>query len=236
MRRHESTTHVLFDFFGTLVDYSPSRTEQGFGRSHDVLRGLGARLGYDEFLSTWSRVCAEFDVSSDADDHEYSMTEVATGFLRGALGREPGLAEADEFVSAYLAEWNTGVGYPPGIGELVAGLAARYRLAVVTNTHEPDLVPGHLAAMGLTSLFDAVVTSVEVGWRKPHPKIYRAALDRLGVGPSSAVFVGDTFRADFDGPRRAGIRAYLIDPARREPVPDDQRLSSIFELPSRLSA
>jgi len=41
------TTHVLFDFFGTLVEYSPSRTDQGYDRSFSLLRDAGLRLGYE---------------------------------------------------------------------------------------------------------------------------------------------------------------------------------------------
>jgi putative hydrolase of the HAD superfamily len=233
--RQAGITHILFDFFGTLVDYSASRTEQGFEASHHLLRRLGAELTYEDFLATWSLTSAEFDRRSDHDDHEFSMVDVGTAFLAGVLGREPAGSEVEAFVGQYLSEWNTGVRYPPGIDALVGGLATEYRLAVVTNTHDTVLVPGHLAAMGLRSRFDAVITSVEVGWRKPHPKIYSTALDALGARASSTVFVGDTYRPDFLGPEQVGIKAFLIDPQRRTPVPDNQRLSSIFDLPARMS-
>lgn len=225
---------MLFDFFGTLVDYSPSRIDQGYGRSHTLLRQLGVGLGYQEFLATWSQVFAEFDRRSDQDDSEFSMTELGTAFLGGVLPCAPSGADVDAFVAQYLAEWCAGVRYVAGVPELVAQLAQGYRLAVVTNTHQPDLVAGHLAELGLLSMFDAVVSSVEVGWRKPHPAIYSAALEVLGVDASSSVFVGDTYRPDFEGPQRAGMMAYLIDPHQHAPVPESRRLSSIFDLPARL--
>ncbi len=40
----EVMTVVFFDFFGTLVDYSPSRTEQGYHRTHASLDELGVDL------------------------------------------------------------------------------------------------------------------------------------------------------------------------------------------------
>lgn len=229
-------THILFDFFGTLVDYSPSRTEQGFQRTHRLLRELGADLTYQGFLADWSRISAEYDRLSDRDDQEYSMIEVGTAFLTRTLGHEPAYASVEALVGQYLAEWNTGVRYLPAVGRLVEELATEYRLAVVTNTHQAQLVPDHLAAMGIRSRFDVVITSVEVGWRKPHPRIYAAALDALGVPAPAAVFVGDTYAPDFHGPRRAGIRAFLIDPDRRAPVPDACRLGSVLELPARIGA
>jgi putative hydrolase of the HAD superfamily len=227
-------SHILFDFFGTLVAYSPSRTEQGFPRSHMLLRSLGADLTYEQFLLGWSRTSASYDRRSDQDDREFSMIEVATAFLTDALSSEPARTDVEAFVAQYLSEWNKGVRYLAETIVLVPELAHDYRLAVVTNTHDAKLVPGHLEAMGLLPSFDAVITSVEVGWRKPHPKIYAAAVDRLGIEASSAVFVGDTYRPDFLGPQQAGIRAFLIDPERRAPVPETRRLSSIIDLPSLL--
>ncbi|WP_422769065.1 HAD family hydrolase [Plantactinospora sp. WMMC1484] len=227
-------SHILFDFFGTLVDYSASRTEQGYPGSHGLLRRLGAALDYPGFLAAWSQTMTGFDLRSDEDDREFSMTEVGTVFLADVLGRHPAPAEVDAFVTEYLREWNTGVHHPAGVPDLVRELRRDHRLAVVSNTHQPDLVPGHLAAMGLAPCFDVVITSVELGWRKPHPRIYAAALDALGIDAEAAVFVGDTYGPDFVGPERAGIPAYLIDPQRRAPVPDDRRLDSLFDLPDRL--
>jgi putative hydrolase of the HAD superfamily len=229
-------THILFDFFGTLVDYSASLTGQDFHESHTLLRGLGADLPYDEFLAACTTVYEEFGRASDEDDHEFSMIDTSMVILARALGREPSLADATAFASTYVAEWNAGVRYLPGIHELIETLGADHRLAVVSNTHWAPLVPDHLRAMGLLSAFDSVVTSVEVGWRKPHPKIYTTALNVLGINAESAIFVGDTYVPDFTGPEDAGMRAYLIDPNSRHPIPADRRLPSIFTLPAKLAA
>lgn len=228
-------THILFDFFGTLVEYSASRTEQGYARSHHLLRQWGADLPYADFLAAWSQASAEFDRLSDRDDREFSMSDVGTAFLASTLGRPPAPAHVDAFVAEYVREWNTGVRYAVEVADCVRALARDYRLAVVTNTHHADLVPQHLEAMGLLSTFDAVITSVEVGWRKPHPAIYATTLDTLGIEASDAMFVGDTYRPDFLGPEQAGITAFLIDPHRRAAVPDARRLDSILDLPARLA-
>jgi len=229
-------THVLFDFFGTLVEHSPSGAEHGFRRSHDLMRTLGVPLTYDEFLAAWSKTSAQFAKLSDIDHREYSMTEIGTACLREVLGRAPARTDVDQLVHTYLSEWNRGVRHLPGIGGLLTALASEYRLAVVSNTQEADLVPGHLEAMGVQHLFDTVVTSFEVGWRKPHPTIYTTALNELGITPGAAVFVGDTYEADYRGPLQAGIPSLLIDPHSRVAIPHEARLSSIFELPARLAA
>ena len=78
---------LVFDFFGTLVDYDPSRTAQGYGRTHALLAEIGVEIGYVDFLMQWDTVSARFDAASDEDDHEFSMIELATAFLREEIGR-----------------------------------------------------------------------------------------------------------------------------------------------------
>lgn len=227
-------THLLMDFFGTLVDYSPSRTEQGFHASHGLVHSMGAEISYSEFLHEWAMESSRLDKRSDVDDSEFSMDEVAIPFLSRLLSRSPTTHEVTALVETYVGEWNSRVTYPTGSAQTVRDLASRLSLAVVTNTHWPDLVPRHLAAMGLTQWIEAVVTSVEVGWRKSHPAIYAEALRRLGIDAASAVFVGDNFTADYLGPQTVGITAFLIDPTRKHRVDEDRRLRSLSDLPGAL--
>ena len=44
---------ILFDFFGTLVEYSASRVEQGYYATHKLLRTNGIDISYTAFLDSW---------------------------------------------------------------------------------------------------------------------------------------------------------------------------------------
>ncbi|GAA1344934.1 hypothetical protein GCM10009635_61820 [Actinocatenispora thailandica] len=59
---------------------------------------------------------------------------------------------------------------------------------------------------------DAVLDSAIVGFDKPDPRLFRAALDRVRVDAAHAVHVGDTVPADVRGAQAAGIRAVHYDP------------------------
>lgn len=66
-----------------------------------------------------------------------------------------------------------------------------------------------VAQLGLRDEFDAVLLSVDLRARKPHPEIYRVALDAVGVGAADAVFVDD--QTEYcDGARALGIDTRLI--------------------------
>ena len=69
----------------------------------------------------------------------------------------------------------------------------------------------------LDELFDDVVDSCEVGMRKPDPRIYELALDRLGVGAHEAVFVDDA-PGNVRAAVAVGLAGVLFGP-RREDVP-----------------
>ena len=229
-------THILFDFFGTLVDYMPSRTAQGYSRSFKLLRHAGMALDYEGFLALWSEVFAQFDAEAESSLREFSMADVATEFLKRAVPDATSGPLAARLSSTYLAEWNSGVRYPDGIAALLQRLDKQYTLAVITNTHDAGLVPTHLGRMGVRGLLAQVFTSVEFGRRKPAPAIFQHALGVLGAKPECCLYVGDNYDADYLGARSAGICALLIDPTHKTPLDGRDRIDSVFQLEERLGA
>jgi putative hydrolase of the HAD superfamily len=223
------TTHLLFDFFGTLVEYSASRTEQGYERTFDLLRNAGTDLDYDTFLSLWTRVSSEFDDAAGRSHREFSMVELASAFLNHAVS-SVGEPFVHEFVATYISEWNSGVRYIDGVAELLERLSRDFTLSIITNTHDRELVPRHLRRMGVAPLFREVVTSVDFGIRKPAAGIFEHAIGLLGVSAADCIYVGDNFEADYVGARSAGISAFLIDPTNKAEIDPEDRLESIFEI------
>jgi HAD superfamily hydrolase (TIGR01509 family) len=61
-----------------------------------------------------------------------------------------------------------------------------------------------LERAGLSSFLDVVVSSAEIGARKPDPRVFRAALERLGIDPERALHIGDA-EGDRTGALAAGL-------------------------------
>ena len=78
-------------------------------------------------------------------------------------------------------------------------------------------------------LFDVTVFSATCGLRKPDPRIYRLALEQLGVEPDEAVFVGDGANDELGGAERLGMRAVGVESPGGE-LPDDWAGPRIREL------
>jgi HAD superfamily hydrolase (TIGR01509 family) len=119
--------------------------------------------------------------------------------------------------------WDRAVRLAPGALETLEALHDRgLRTAVASNApFPPDMMRRQARLTGIADRVDAVVFSSEVGRRKPAPELYLAALDRLHVPPSEALYVGDRVVEDYDGPRRLGMRAVVCTALARRPVGRD---------------
>jgi HAD superfamily hydrolase (TIGR01509 family) len=97
-----------------------------------------------------------------------------------------------------------------GALELLQVLSAHVRIAVVTNNTLSEQSE-KLATFELAPYVAALVTSAEIGASKPDPRIFGAALARLGCAPGDAVMIGDSLRDDVEGALAAGIGAIWFD-------------------------
>jgi putative hydrolase of the HAD superfamily len=205
---------VIFDFYGTLGE---SEWQEWWMES--ILAERGHRLDPAAVLK-WSA-----NAWDGREHHEHSASEEhyaawERGRWRAMLG-ECGVPEDEvEAVVAALdvrrAEFSMRL-YPETL-EVLRELKARgLRLAVCSNW-DWDL-DRHLESTGVAALVDARISSAWVGVRKPHPLIFDAALQAVGAAADEAVFVGDNWVADVEGPLAAGIRPVHI--WRHEEHPGD---------------
>lgn len=97
----------------------------------------------------------------------------------------------------------------PKCKEVLDELSRNYSLAVISNTMSLASKV-FLERFGLAGYFRTQVYSGEIGYRKPHPKIFEIALQRLGVTAAEAVHVGNDPREDVLGPKKVGMKAILV--------------------------
>lgn len=89
--------------------------------------------------------------------------------------------------------------------------AAGFKLGLVSNTLFPGFaVDDVLRQEKLLELFPVRVYSSDVGYMKPHRRIFETALDQLGVAAERTVFVGDHLDKDVRGAARLGMKTILM--------------------------
>jgi putative hydrolase of the HAD superfamily len=96
-----------------------------------------------------------------------------------------------------------------GAHQLLDYCKGQYAMHIITNGFVE--VQGHkMKAAALEGYFEHMINSEHVGVRKPHPDIFRYALQRAGARVEESLMIGDDWDADILGARDFGIdQAYL---------------------------
>ena len=185
---------VLFDLDGTLYD----RDAVMSALAHEQFATFKDRLqGVDE-----GRFILKF---IEVDEHGYASRPDVYRRLSEEFGLDSGLTFDLErhFWEAYARRceisddtWTT----------LQALRTAGKRLGIITNG-ETAWQTRKLEGLGLGSFFDVVLISQAEGVKKPDAAIFQRALDRIGVAPGDAMFVGDHPEIDVRGAHDAGLVA-----------------------------
>jgi putative hydrolase of the HAD superfamily len=191
-------------------------------------------MSYTAFLESWVAVSEALDRWPQETGREYTMEQVAVQFLTRVCPHHQSRDFATQLWMSYLREWSVPIQYIPGARDLCEDLSRHFRLGVVTNTHYAPLIHTHLRASGIAPYVSVVVTSVEHGRPKPHPSIFASALARLGCVAEAAIFVGDSYAADYLGAKGAGMAALLIDPLGSTNVPTHGAIGSVLDVTKRI--
>ena len=126
------------------------------------------------------------------------------------LFREHGIEglDAEECLLPWYGALEGNVYIEPDVKPTLEQLRDRgLKLGLVSNTawpataHDPDL-----ERFGIKDLLDCRLYSCEVGWEKPAPQIFWAALECLGTRPDETAFVGDFLRYDVAGAQAVGMK------------------------------
>jgi len=201
-----SVRAVLFDAGNTLLFLDYARLAAGVTPVAGVpLTAEGLAAGADQAAREMER--------GAATDRERASLYLETLFRLAGVADER-LADVRAALLRLHAERHLWTGVDPGTPPVLARLkSAGMLLGVVSNSD--GRVEQALAAAGLRDFFDVIVDSGLAGVEKPDPRIFRAALEALGVSPDEAIHIGDIYEVDVVGARAAGLQAALVDPDGR---------------------
>ena len=229
MRRYQA---VICDMFDTLVNFRWDRLPlvSFDGREvrstspliYDALRPLCPAVARADFC----RAFIESSREAEAIRND-TQREVPADARFRMLARRLGIADgspADAFLQALIGEQGRqllrAMEFPEENRAALEALRSRYRMGVLSNFDYGPTVEAALADFGIRDRFEVVVVSADVGWRKPHPEIFRETVRRMGVGVHQTIFVGDTPEADVAGPQGVGMDVIWIDRGTASLPPD----------------
>jgi HAD superfamily hydrolase (TIGR01549 family) len=117
-------------------------------------------------------------------------------------------------------------------------LARSFTLALLTNGPD-DVQRTKLRTSGLDRFFGVTVVSGEVGFAKPDARIFKSALDLLGIRVDEAIAIGDSLERDVLGAHNAGLRCIWLNReggAHPGDVVPDREIASLSEIPEVVAA
>src|SRR3989442_234664 len=204
---------VLFDVGGTLV----RDDTYAVGPHHDEFRVARLRKAFGTERA-WFRTVLQEQLEREEHEgvpHRQDTRAAIRALVRGHHGVEL-TDEEVEWVRAACclptAELGVEVPRPGALAALRWSKGRGLKVALVTNvlwrTAADSLADW--TARGASAWIDTIVTSIDVGWRKPHRAMFERALAELDVAPADAVMVGNSRAADIAPAKALGMRSVLV--------------------------
>jgi HAD superfamily hydrolase (TIGR01509 family) len=220
---------VFFDVDFTLIHPGPRFQSTGYHASC-------ARHGIDIDVSRFDRAVAEAAPLLESGDHIYDGA-VFERYTRRIIelmgGRGPAVDAVAREIFLDWAEHQHFALYADVPDALRALHAHGVRIGLISNTHR--CLTSFEAHFELDGLISATVSSYLHGFMKPHPSIFRAALELLQAAPEESAMVGDSLVHDVYGAREIGMRGILLDRAGKSgDLAGVEVIRSLSELPPLL--
>lgn len=181
---------VSFDLFGTLVERRS--TSDPAEAVAEALRDRGVSVPAD-WRDRYGTV--QFETEPGAERSLYDHVEAALGEGSEADGVTEIPRQTIE--SAVDAAFEPSVETVENAVPVVRAVGERVPVGVLSNSSVPGLAERAIARSALSlDDFDAIVTSVDCGWRKPDPRAFEAVAESLEVDGETLLHVGDDSEAD----------------------------------------
>ena len=227
---------ILFDYGHTLV-YFPQIEKTHLVAARSVQRAL-QDLGVSVDASRIQTLVRSF--ARRTDNVVMNMEEEFMEILY-LLGVENySLDDLQEIIQVHWRPYIQNARVRRGVKKILKYLKKmEFKLGIVANIWSGGMNPV-LERLGLERFFDTTVASIDVGFKKPDPKIFHLALDHLELSPEEVIMVGDNPRTDIKGAHNLGIGAVRLvrGPNRTKPdlVDPDFKIRNLSALASIVHA
>ncbi|NJE85642.1 TIGR02253 family HAD-type hydrolase [Thermococcus sp. CX2] len=207
---------VFFDFVGTLI------TKEGENVTHQhIVEEVLKKAGRDDLDVI--RIWEEYEAESSALFKELAgkpyvrIRDVDTRAIETVAQRYDFTVPEDFWEVSIAMHERYGRLFDDAVETIRALKELGLHVGIITDS-DNDYIEAHLKALGIYDLFDSITTSEDAGFYKPHPRPFELALQKAGVRPEEAVYVGDNPAKDCVGAKNVGMFSVLLDPsgAKRE--------------------
>lgn len=211
---------IGFDLFNTLIIAKPHILDEAMGRLINSLRQSGVSLDNEQFKKGYQEATLRFVGKAQKDGREtHNRFWICAALQSQGYDILPDDARIAIAVEAYFSAFFLHCSLVPDTKKMLSTLRKVYRLGLLTNfTHGPA-AREIIDTLGLNPFFDVVLISGELGYRKPHPFVFRQLIKYLGVEKDQILYVGDDPEPDITGAQKAGLQPVLTTYVRDHNIP-----------------
>ncbi len=202
---------VVFDYIGTLVNCRNYSMDASKLNLYNALVSQGFRVTENEFM-------AAYDVAHEKYRKiRYEQLKEITNAIWVAealcnLGFE---VTADDqrikvALNDFFQDFIDTLELREGAKKLIKQTQQRGKVALISNFTFSPVIYKSLRKLRINQFFDAVIVSEEVDCRKPSPRIFQDALNRLQVKACETVYIGDSPIEDIKGAKQAGLKTVFV--------------------------
>jgi putative hydrolase of the HAD superfamily len=211
---------IGFDLFNTLITVEPHALDRAVGILARSLLEEGIEVEFESFHQA-HRQAALYHIAETRHDGRETHNRFWISTALKQLGREvePDDPRIARVIEVYFAAFLEFCHLIPGTKEMLGALRNHYFLGLLSNFTHPPAAKAILDGLGITSLFDAVLISGELGYCKPHALVFQLLAEGLGVEAGELLYVGDDPEPDIDGACNAGIQPVWTTYVRDRRIP-----------------
>jgi len=211
---------IGFDLFNTLITVRPHTIDEAMDRLISSLVRSGFSLEDEPFRRAHHEAAMGFVKESRQSGREtHNRFWISAALKRQGYSVDPQDPQIAQAVDEYFTAFTPNSSLIPGTKDMLEILTRRYRLGLLSNfTHAPA-AKKIIDHVGLTPFFDVLLISGELGYRKPHPLVFRKLTELLGVRSNETLFVGDDPEPDIRGAQGAGLQPVWITYVQDKNVP-----------------
>lgn len=122
---------------------------------------------------------------------------------------------AEDFGLEYIKQSPLKTQLFPYTIETLSYLIQKYKLHIITNGFE-EVQQIKLISSGLMKYFDVIITSEQVGVKKPDPKIFHYAFREANTQKENSIMIGDDLLVDIIGAQKVGMNAIYFNPKKMQ--------------------
>ncbi len=192
---------ALFDVDGTL-----------YPQSFFIKTSLRFFLQHPRLSVAFRRLRKDIRQIGGVEDLHLAQTSLCAGYLRIPAERAQALLETHIY-GTFMDMLAKAKPYPQAEPLLAALKEAGIKMGVITDY----TVGKKLSALGFDQYWDVAVSADDMGHLKPEPDAFLKAAEELKIAPEQIIYVGNEYKYDIIGAKKAGMKAAHLAP---KSVPD----------------